>query len=93
MRTKERASAEATPRPRPNLTAPRLPFPFDCASRLRHSPHPPVFATNDKRHGSGEPSSLTGFPLRAGKKRGCLLGQQMQTPPKEGHQWSQIHSS
>src|SRR6267378_3144857 len=63
MRTKERASAEATPRPRPNLTAPRLPCPFDCASRLRHSPHPPVFATNDKRHGSGEPSGLTGFWL------------------------------
>jgi hypothetical protein len=83
----------STPRPRPNLTAPRLPFPFDCASRLRHSPHPPVFATNDKRHGSGEPSGLTGFPLRAGRKRGCLLRDQMQTPPKEGHQWSQIHSS
>ena len=93
MRTKERDSAEATPRPRPNLTAPRLPFPFDCASRLRHSPHPPVFASYDKRHASAEPSGLTGFPLRAGRKSGCLLGDQTQTPPKEGHQWLQIHSS
>jgi hypothetical protein len=93
MRTKERASAEAAPRPRPNLTAPRLPFPFDCAFQLRHSPHPPVFATNHERHGSGEPSGLTGFPFRAGRKRDCLLGDQMQKPPKEKRQWLQIHYS
>ena len=93
MKTHERASAGATPRPRPNLTAPRLLLSLDCASRLRHSPHPQVFATNDKRRGSGEPSGFTGFSLRAGRTRGCFLGDQKQTPPREGHQWSQIHSS
>ena len=92
-KTQERASAAATPRPRPNLTAPRLLFSLDCASRLRHSPHPQVFASNDKRRGSGEPSGFTGFSLRAGRTRSCFLGHQMQTPPTEGHQWSQIHSS
>ena len=92
-KTQERASAEATPRPRPNLTAPRLLFSLDCASRLHHSPHPQDFATNDKRRGSGEPSGFTGFSLRAGRTRSCFLGHQMQTPPTEGHQWSQIHSS
>ncbi len=92
-RIQERASAVATPRPRPNLTAPRLLFSLDRASRLRHSPHPQVFATNDKRHGSGEPSGFTGFSLRAGRTRSCFLGHQMHTPPTEGHQWSQIHSS
>ena len=92
-RTQERASAEATPGPRPNLTAPRLLFSHNCASRLRHSPHPQVFATNDKRHGSGEPSGFTGFSLRAGRTRSCFLGHQMQKPPRQGHQWSQIHSS
>jgi hypothetical protein len=93
MKIQDRASAEATPRPRPNLTAPRLLFSLDRASRLRHSPHPQVFATNDKRRGSGEPSGFTGFPLRAGRTRSCFLGHQMQTSPREGHQWSQIHSS
>jgi hypothetical protein len=93
MKTQERASAAATPRPRPNLTAPRLLFSLDCASRLRHSPHPQVFATNDKRRGSGEPSGFTGFSLRAGRTRGCFLAHQMQTPRMEGHQWSQIHFS
>jgi len=93
MKAQERASAEATPRPRPNLTAPHLLFSLNCASRLRHSPHPQVFATNDKRRGSGEPSGFTGFSLRAGRTRSCFLGHQMQTPPREGHQWSQIHSS
>jgi hypothetical protein len=93
MKAQERASAEATPRPRPNLTAPRLLFSLDCASRLRHSPHPQVFATNDKRRGSGEPSGFAGFSLRAGRTRSCFLGHQMHTPPTEGHQWSQIHSS
>ena len=92
-KTQERASAEATPRPRPNLTAPRLHFSLNCASRLRHSPHSQVFATNDKRRGSGEPSGFTGFSLRAGRTRGCFLGHQMQTPRTEGHQWSQIHFS
>jgi hypothetical protein len=92
-KTQERASAAATPRPRPNLTAPRHLFSLDYASRLRHSPHPQVFATNDKRHGSGEPSGFTGFSLRAGRTGSCFLGYQMQTPPREGHQWSQIHSS
>jgi hypothetical protein len=89
----ERASAVATPRPRPNLTAPRLLFSLNCASRLRHSPHPQVFVTNDKRRGSGEPSGFTGFSLRAGRTRSCFLGHQIHTPPTEGHQWSQIHSS
>jgi hypothetical protein len=92
-KAQERASAEATPRPRPNLTAPRLLFPLNCASRLRHSPDSQVFATNDKRHGSGEPSGFAGFSLRAGRTRSCFLRHQMQTPPREGHQWSQIHSS
>ena len=92
-KTQERASAAATPRPRPNLTAPRLLFSLDCASRLRHSPHPQVFASNDKRRGSGEPSGFTGFSLRAGRTGSCFLGHQMQTPPTEGHQWSQTHSS
>lgn len=92
-KTQERASAETTPRPRPNLTAPRLLFSLNYASRLRHSPHPQVFATNDKRRGSGEPSGFTGFSLRAGRTRGCFLGHQMQTPRTEGHQWSQIHFS
>ena len=92
-KTQERASAEATPRPRPNLTAPRLLFSLNCASRWRHSPYPQGFATNDKRHGSGEPSGFTGFSLRAGRTGSCFLGHQMQTPPREGHQWSQIHSS
>ena len=93
MKTQEKASAGATPRPRPNLTAPSLPFSLNCASRLRHSPHPQVFATNDKRRGLGEPSGFTGYSLRAGRTRGCFLGDQLQTPPREGHQWSQIHSS
>jgi hypothetical protein len=92
-KTKERASAEATPRPRPNLTAPRLLLSLNCASRLRHSPHPQIFATNYQRHGSGEPSGFTGSSLRAGRTRSCFLGHQMQTPPTEEHQWSQIHSS
>jgi hypothetical protein len=93
MNAQEKASAEETPRPRPNLTAPRLLFSLNCASRLLHSPYPQVFATNGKRHGSGEPSGFTGFSLRAGRTRSCFLGHQMQTPPTEGHQWSQIHSS
>jgi len=92
MKAQERASAAATPRPRPNLTTPRLLFSLNCASRLRHSPHPQVFATNDKRRGSGEPSGFTGFSLRAGRTRSCFLGHHMNTPPTEGHQWSQIHS-
>ena len=93
MKVQERASAAATPRPRPNLTAPRLLFSLNCASRLRHSPHPQVFATNDNRRGSGEPSGFTGFSLRAGRTRSCFFGHQMHTPPTEGHQWSQIHFS
>ena len=92
-KTQERASAAATPHPRPNLTAPRLLFSLNCASHLRHRPHPQVFSTNYKRHGSGEPSGFTGFSLRAGRTRSCFLGHQMHTPPTEGHQWSQIHSS
>jgi hypothetical protein len=56
-------------------------------------PNAQVFATNDKRHGSGEPSGFIGFPLRAGSTRGSFSEDQTQTPPKEGHQWSQIHSS
>jgi len=79
-KTQERASVAATPRPRPNLTAPRLLFSLNCASRLRHSPRVQVFAINDKRRGSGEPSGFTGFSLRAGNTRGCFLGHQMQTP-------------
>jgi hypothetical protein len=82
----------ATPHPRPNLTVPGFLVPFDCASRLCHSPSPQVSATNYKRHASGEPSGFTGFPLRTGRKRGYLLGDQMQKPPKEG-QWLQIHYS
>ncbi len=93
MKAQERASAAATPRPRPNLTTPRLLFSLNYASRLRHSPHAQVFAINDKRRGSGEPSGFTGSSLRAGRTRSCLLGHQMQRPPREGHQWSQIHSS
>ncbi len=93
MKTQEGASAEATPRPRPNLTAPRLLFSLNSASRLRHSPHSQVFATNDKRRGSGEPSGFTGFSLRAGRTGSGFLGHQKHTPRTEGHQWSRIHSS
>jgi hypothetical protein len=77
----------------PNLAAPCLLFHFDCASGLRHGPHRQASATNDKRNGSGEPSGFTGFPLRVGSTRACLLEDQRQTPPREGHQCSQIHSS
>ncbi len=93
MKAQERANAAATPRPRPSLTTPRLLFSLNYASRLRHTPHPQVFATNDKRRGSGEPSGFTGFSLRAGRTRSCFLGHQIHTPPTEGHQWSQIHFS
>jgi hypothetical protein len=93
MRTQERTIAAATPRPWPNLAAPRLLFLFDCAFGFRHSPHRQVSAVKDKRHGSGEPSAFTGSPLRAGSTRGCFLKDQRQTPSREGHQWSQIHSS
>ena len=87
-------SRRATFHPRPNLiTVPRFLVPFACASRLHHSPSPQVSATDHKRHASGEPSGFTGFPLRAGRTRGCLLGDQMQRLPKEGHQWLQIHYS
>ena len=55
--------------------------------------HRQASATNDKRNGSGEPSGFTGFPLRAGSTRACLLEDQRQTPPRKGHSWSQIHSS
>jgi hypothetical protein len=46
-----------------------------------------------KRQSSAEPSGFTGFPLRAGSTRGCFLEDQRQTLPREGYQWSQIHSS
>jgi hypothetical protein len=93
MTTQERTSAQATPRPRPNLTAPRLFFAFDCVSALRHSPHPQIFATNDKRRGSGEPSDFTGFSPRAGRTRGCFFRDPKHTLSGEGHQWSRIRSS
>ena len=90
MRTQDGTSAAATPRPRRNLTVPRLLSLCDCALGFRHSPHPQVFATNDKRHGSGKPSGFTGFPLHTGETRGRFLKGQRQTPSMEGHQWSQI---
>jgi hypothetical protein len=92
MTTHKRTNAGAAPHPRPNLTAPDLPFSPNCASNFRHSPHPQVSATNDKRRGSGEPSGFTGFPLLAISTGGRFSEDQEQPPAREGHQWSQIHS-